>query len=141
MIVKYLAKQPGLLKSFWHNHIDKSLTSSFKTAVKFTLLDLIIVNSSATILIPQLLTKNVVKTMIRSLSSVDSSNEEEAVILTMLEHLVLAVKNNSDIQRPILKSLLKDPGTIRFDQITGNNPNKIYMSQTDITLGVYALLG
>ena len=57
--------------------------------------------------------------MVLVLSRVESSTEEEAAILMVLEHLVEECKKNPELQKPLLKKLLQDPGKITFDEITG----------------------
>ena len=79
-VVKCLMAHPEMLKSFWHNHIDQVPTSSFKTSVKFSLLDLIIVNATDHDSIPQFLTKNVICTIIQVLSKVETTTEEEDIV-------------------------------------------------------------
>ena len=118
-VVKCLMAHPEMLKSFWHNHIDQVPTSSFKTSVKFSLLDLIIVNATDHDSIPQFLTKNVICTIIQVLSKVETTTEEEAIILTVLESVISVATEHKQIQRPVLKSLLQSPGKITFDKITG----------------------
>ena len=119
-LVKCLMIKPDMLRYFWQNHIDKVPASSFKTVVKFALLDLIIVNTNDINSISQFLTKNVVDTIMDVLSRIESTTEEEAIILMVLEHIIAASKENTELQRPVLKLLLQNPGKITFDQLTGN---------------------
>ena len=119
-LAKCLMTKPDMLKYFWQHHIDKAATSSFKTMVKFSLLDLIIVNTNDINSIPQFFTKNVIDTIIHVLSKIESTTEEEAIILMVLEHTIVVCKENTEVQRPILKLLLQNPGKITFDQLTGN---------------------
>ena len=110
-----------VLNHFWHNHIDPAIsnTTTFRTTVAFILLELIIVNTRDSHSIPQFLTKNIIETAIKVLSKIESSTEEEAVILTVLERLVSVAKDEPVIQGPILRLLLNSPGIITFDKITG----------------------
>ena len=119
-LVKCLMAKPDMLKYFWQHHIDKAPASSFKTVVKFSLLDLIIVNTNDINSIPQFFTKSVIDTIMHVLSRIESTTEDEAIILMVLEHTVAACKENTEIQRPVLKLLLQNPGKITFDQLTGN---------------------
>lgn len=118
-LVKLLMKETKMLKDFWDSKIDQAPSSNFKTVVKFSILDLIILNSNDPTDIPQYLTKNIVTTMVLVLSRVESSTEEEAAILMVLEHLVEECKKTPELQKPLLKKLLQHPGKITFDEITG----------------------
>lgn len=94
-------------------------SSTYKNIIKFSLLDVIIENESEAINIPKFLTKNTVTSIIQSLSRVESTTEEESIILALLERLVSRAKDNQEILRPVLKLFLQEHGKITFDKITG----------------------
>ena len=94
-------------------------SSAYKNIIKFSLLDVIIETESEAINIPKFLTKNVVTSIIQVLSRVESTTEEESVILALLERLVARAKDNQEMLRPVLKLLLQEHGKITFDKITG----------------------
>lgn len=140
-LVKLLMKETKMLKDFWDSKIDQAPSSNFKTVVKFSILDLIILNSNDPTDIPQYLTKNIITTMVLVLSRVESSTEEEAAILMVLEHLVEECKKNPELQKPLLKKLLQHPGKITFDEITGHGiVSKITLAAEGKTIKMLAKL-
>ena len=70
-------------------------------------IDEIVENESEAINIPKLFTKNVVTSMIQILSKIETSTEEESIVLAVLERIISKAKDEKQILKPILKNTLK----------------------------------
>ena len=116
-----LSLQPGMIDYFWNKQIDLIPSTKRKNIIKFSMLDAIVENESEAIHIPKLFTKNVVTSMIQILSKVETSTEEESIVLAVLERIISKAKDEKQILKPILKLLLQEHGKITFDKITGNH--------------------
>ena len=135
VIAQHDEGQKKLVDVFWHKHIDPVfvLKSSFKSTVGFTILYLIISKTEDASSLPQYLTKNVIESAIAILPSnrpkraeattapENGVRREEAVILlACFDKLIARAKMEPKIQTPLLKALLKSPGNVAFDRITGS---------------------
>ena len=118
-LVSVLSKQPSILNYFWSN-IDQMPSSIHKNTIKFLILDAILEKEGDATNIPTFFTKNTVSSIMQILSRVDSTTEEESIIISVFERLISKAKDNKEILKPILKLLLKDHGKITFDKITGH---------------------
>ena len=119
-----LSLQPGMIDYFWNKQIDLIPSTKRKNIIKFSMLDAIVENESEalfSIYIPTMLTKNVVTSMIQILSKVETSTDEESIVLAVLERIISKAKDEKQILKPILKLLLQEHGKITFDKITGNH--------------------
>ena len=114
-----LSLQPGMIDYFWNKQIDLIPSTKRKNIIKFSMLDAIVENESEAINIPKLFTKNVVTSMIQILSKIETSTEEESIVLAVLERIISKAKDEKQILKPILKLLLQEHGKITFDKITG----------------------
>ena len=116
-----LSSEPGMIDYFWNKQIDLIPSTKRKNIIKFSMLDAIVENESEAINIPKMLTKNVVTSMIQILSKVETSTDEESIVLAVLERIISKAKDEKQILKPILKLLLQEHGKITFDKITGNH--------------------
>ncbi len=120
------------MEDFWAKQISPNLnkSSTFKTTLAFALMKIIIPLWSDKDTLGSILTPNIVEVSISLLSRLESSNQDDAMILSAFESLVEAIKENPKAQTSVMKTLLK--ANIAFDKVSGSNVVQRLLSQSTL---------
>ena len=121
-IINTLSKSQSLLENFWFKEIlpkvDKS--SHFKTSLAFGLLKLIIPLWKNEETVAELISPELGHVSLQLLAKVESSQEDDAIILSAFDSLIDVLKSNPKGQKHLLKTLLLNVN-MAYDKVTGSS--------------------
>jgi DNA polymerase phi len=116
-------RDEGLLKTFWIDHVNPFLAkdngSSYKTLLAFGILSVILEAATDDEPVEEYLTTNVIESALAFLSRIESSSDDDAKLLQVLGKFCDRAKAKEEMQVPVLKAFLTEPGSVCFDKLTG----------------------
>ena len=120
-IINALSKSEGLLEKFWLQDIVPNVTktSKFSTTLAFGLLKLIVTFWPNQETLAILLPKSLAAISLQLLSKIESSTEEDLMISSALESLVLKSKGCAQAEKDLLSTFLSV--NVSFDKVAGTN--------------------